>query len=158
MKRFHARAAAAVCVVTLPLLALPSAPAHSYSSGAPAAFSGPEQYCNACHGGPDDNPVNSGDGAVAITAPDTFAPGETVTVTVTVTSTSPSPTRKQGFSLSARDGDLGHVGSFVVDGTTVQYAQGLEEYVTHTASSNTAESWTFAWVAPSEGAPEEVTL
>ena len=150
-------ATAAVAALALPVLIHPSAPAHSNSSGAPAAFSGPEQYCNACHGSPETNPVNSGPGAVTIDAPDTFAPGETVAVTVTVVVADPSPGRLQGFELSARDADLNHVGAFNVDGTSVQYAQGEEEYVTHTSSSNTDESWTFEWVAPADP-PSSVTF
>jgi hypothetical protein len=148
---------AALACFTLVGLSLDLAPAHSYSSGAPAGFSGPENYCNACHGGPDANPVNSGDGAVTITAPETFTPGEAVPVTVTVEGTAPPPARR-GFELSARDGALGHVGGFVVDGTAVQFAQGDSSWVTHTSSSNAGASWTFAWVPPATGAPDEVTL
>lgn len=145
---------AAACAVLFAIPALTHAPAHSYSTGAPPAFSGPEQYCNACHGGPG-NEVNGGPGSVTIDAPDTFMPGETITVTVTVDNTAGGPL--QGFEFSARDAALEHVGTLEVDGTTVQYAQGDPVWVTHTAESNTQTSWTFEWVAPADP-PDEVTF
>lgn len=146
---------AAACAVLFAIPALTHAPAHSYSTGAPPGFSGPEQYCNACHGGPT-NEVNSGPGSVTIDAPDAYMPGETVTVTVTVDNTAGGSL--QGFEFSARDGDLEHVGTLEVDGTTVQYAQGDPVWVTHTADSNTDTAWTFEWVAPETDPPAEVTF
>src|SRR5690606_28420358 len=149
----------ALAVLAVPLLAL------SYSSGAPAAFSGPEQYCNACHGGPDSNPVNSGTGSVTITAPAFFAPGAEVPITVTLDNTSvPSPERKQGFQISARLPDSGsplaHVGSFDLGGSMlVQIVEDFEgnQYVTHTIEGNQETSWTFSWIAPDD-APEQVVF
>jgi hypothetical protein len=155
--------AAAVLAIVVPFLALPSAPAHSYSSGAPPGFSGPEQYCNVCHsdsGDPDSNPVNSGTGSVEITAATTFAPGDTILVRVTVHSTTEpqGPELKQGFELSARDAALAHVGRFLVGGARVQYAQGDQRYVTHTTVSNTDTTWFFGWVAPAVDPPQTVTF
>lgn len=143
----------------MPLLAL------SYSGGAPSGFSGPEDYCNACHGSPSDNPVNTGTGSVTITAQGTFAPGETVPITVTVDNTTPpeGPSARQGFMISARIPDSGtpleHVGDFDLQGSTlVQYGVGGSPdtdawWVTHTASSNQMDSWTFAWTAPDDAPP-----
>src|SRR5690606_2363711 len=154
--------AAAVCAVALPYLVHPRAPAHSFSSGAPASFSGPEQYCNYCHGGVDENPVNSGTGYVTIIAPDTFEPGEVIPVTVAIynTTVQQGPQQRQGFELAARDANLDYVGSFNVDGTTVQFAPGApsEDWVTHTSTSNADTSWTFEWVAPTTDVPATVTL
>jgi hypothetical protein len=161
MKLFYAFATVSAAALFAFLLVRPGAPAHSYSSGAPAAFSGPEQYCNACHGGVGNNPVNSGTGFVEITGPATFEPGEVVPITVSVYNTSipDGPSVLQGFEVSARvGGSLDHVGDFEVDGTTVQYAQGDERYVTHTSASNADTSWTFAWVAPATDAPPTVLL
>lgn len=159
--RAFATASATALAAAFLLLALPGAPAHSYSSGAPPAFSGPEQYCNACHGGISGNPVNSGTGSVVITAPATFSAGEVIPITVTVVNTSElqGSMLLQGFQLSARAGaTLDHTGDFNVDGTTVQYAQGDPDYVTHTSASNVDTTWTFEWVAPATDAPPTVRL
>jgi hypothetical protein len=125
-------------------------------------FSGPENYCNVCHTAslPEDNPVNSGTGSVTITAPSTFTPGQTITVSVHVDNQSilAGPELKQGFELSARDAALDNVGTFTVDGTLVQFSQGIEDYVTHTTTSNTDDTWTFQWTAPTTNVPAEVTL
>lgn len=157
--------ASAVVVLALPLLALPSAPVHSFPFGAPAFFSGPEQYCNYCHGTPDTNPVNSGTGSVVIDAPLTFAPGEAIPVTVTVHNTTPQvgPEQRQGFELSTRitdDPNLAYVGSYNVDAIHVQISPGApsDDWVTHTAMSNTDTTWTFEWVAPETDVPERVTF
>ena len=156
---------AAACAFALPFLASPPAPAHSYSEGAPAGFSGPDFYCNACHSvaGPGSNPVNSGTGSVVITAPDTFTPGTPVPITVTVHNTTPTngPFPRQGFEVSARDAaTLDHVGSFVVDGTSVQFSPNSTEmnFVTHTATSNMDTTWTFAWMPPDTDAPPAITF
>ena len=149
-------------VVALTFFTAAPPPAHSYSSGAPPMFSGPENYCNVCHTDalPEDNPLNSGTGSVTIDAPDTFAPGETITITVTVDNQSvlAGSELKQGFELSARDAALENVGTFTVDGTNVQFSQGVENYVTHTSASNTDDTWSFQWTAPATGAPPTVTL
>lgn len=158
VSRYVFGATATFAVAALFVLTLAHAPAGAYSSGAPAAFSGPEQICNACHGGPGNVP-NTGTGFVSILAPDTFSAGETVPITVSLYNTTPliGPDPIQGFQLSARDDTLANVGTFTVDGTTVQYAQGVEAYVTHTAASNQDTSWTFSWTAPMD-APPTVTL
>ncbi len=153
-------AAAVVLVAAMPFLAM------SYSGGAPSAFSGPEQTCNACHGIFGD--VNTGTGSVTISAPDTYVAGTKISITVTVDNTTPpvGPTPRQGFMLSARDADgsLEHVGEFDLDGSTlVRFGSGGNPandslWVTHTSSSNEMTSWTFSWVAPSENAPEMVIL
>jgi hypothetical protein len=164
--RLFAAGLAAAALLVLPLLTFPAVPAHSYSEGAPSGFSGPDQYCNVCHtdppGIPDSNLVNSGTGSVVITAPGTFAPGVPVPVTVEVNNTTPTngPVPRQGFELSARDPDGAHVGTFVVDGTTVQFSPNSTEmeYVTHTGASNMDTTWTLAWVPPATDAPASVTF
>ena len=153
------------------LLATTHTPAHSFSSGAPPGFSGPEDLCNACHTGgqADPNPPNTGTGSVAIDAPTDFEPGQEITVTVTVDNTTPPITGgpRQGFQLSARIPDSGtpleHVGSFDLGGAiSIQFphiggGDVDSNYVTHTTANETA--WTFSWIAPEEGeAPPEVVF
>jgi hypothetical protein len=141
----------ALVVAGYPFLAL------TYSTGAPAGFSGPEQDCSACH---NSFPVNSGTGSVTITAPPTFTPGVPVPVSVTVVNTTPpNPDVRQGFELSTRDAAITatRVGTYVVDGTTVQNAQGSPDYVTHTEGGNALTTWNFSWVPPAV-APEQVRM
>lgn len=138
----------------------------SYSGGGPSAFSGPEQTCNACHGVFGE--VNTGTGSVTITAPDIYVAGSTVSITVAVDNTTPpvGPTPRQGFMLSARNGDgsLEHVGEFDLEGSTlVRFGVGGDPandslWITHTSSSNEMTSWTFSWIAPLKNAPQIVTL
>jgi hypothetical protein len=149
--RYAAGTALALVVAGYPFLAL------TYSTGAPAGFSGPEQDCSACH---NSFPVNSGTGSVTITAPPTFTPGVPVPITVTVVNTTPpNPDVRQGFELSTRDAatPATRVGTYVVDGTTVQNAQGSPDYVTHTEAGNALTTWSFNWVPPAV-APEQVRM
>lgn len=151
-------------VVAISLVAALPFQAMSFSGGAPSAFSGPEQTCNACHGVFGE--VNTGTGSVTITAPDTYVAGSTVSITVEVDNTTPpvGPNPVQGFMLSARDDTLGHVGEFDLDGSTlVRFGVGNDPpndslWVTHTSSSNQMFAWTFFWIAPVEKAPQTVTL
>jgi len=159
MKAVHYLAGGLVVALafSVPFLAL------SYSGGAPSAFSGPEQTCNACHGETDS--LNTGTGSVTIIAPDTFEAGETISITVEVDNTTPpiGPNPVQGFMLSARDDTLGHVGEFDLDGSTlVRFGSGIDPafdslWVTHTSSSNEMFSWTFSWIAPDDP-PDTVIL
>jgi len=149
--RYAAGAVMLAVVAGYPFLAL------TYSTGAPAGFSGPEQNCSACH---NDHPVNSGTGFVSITAPPQFTPGVPVQITVSVLNTTPPDSLpRQGFELSIRDAanTATRLTGFIVDGTTVQLAQGSPEFVTHTEASNTAASWTFQWLPPASP-PEQVTI
>ena len=148
-----------VFVVSIPFLAM------SFSSGAPSGHSGPESTCNNCHG--IFGEVNTGTGSVSITAPATYLAGETVSITVEVDNTTvPDPSPKQGFMLSARNGDgsLNHVGEFDLDGSTlVRFGAGGNPpqdslWVTHTSSSNEMDSWTVSWIAPSVSPPATVTF
>ncbi|MDX1438909.1 MAG: choice-of-anchor V domain-containing protein [Rubricoccaceae bacterium] len=135
--------------------------AESYNSGAPNGFSGPENYCTACHG---DFGLNSGTGSVTITAPAIFHAGERITVTVTVDNTTPpEPENKQGFQMTARNELLEHVGEWDIEGSTIiqlgtNGGTPAEDslYVTHTVEGNTETSWTVTWVAPSDNPPEKV--
>jgi hypothetical protein len=150
--RYAAGTALTLAIAGYPFLAL------TYSTGAPSGFSGPEQNCSACH---NDFPADSGTGSVTITAPATFTPGLPVAVTVTVNNTTPpAPVNLQGFELSSRDSATPgvRVGTYVVDGVTVQNAQGSPDFVTHTSTSNTGTSWSFQWVPPAVGAPAQVTM
>lgn len=156
MKALQLTAGALVALgaVCLPLLA------HTYPTGAPPGFSGPERACNLCH---NSFALNSGTGDVSILAPATFVAGEVVPITVSITNTTPEAepgSRRQGFEVSARDAadtDV-FVDSFVVDDVTVQRVESDGAYVTHTLASVTDTSWSFAWVAPAEGTPDAVTI
>ena len=150
--RYAAGALAGLLVAGFPFLAL------SYSDGAPSGFTGPEQYCTACHF---TYPLDSGTGSVVVTAPPTFTAGVAVPITVTVVNTTPpEPVTKTGFQVSVRDAaSTGtHAGDFIVDGTTVQLAQGHPDFVTHTTASNAGPSWTFQWVPPAADVPDAVTV
>lgn len=141
-------------LIALPLLAL------SYPTGAPPNFDGFSNDCSACHG---TFPVNSGSGAVEITAPDAFIVGEPVEITVTVTNTTdPDPNGAglvQGFEAGVRDGDGNPVGTFDIGtATDVQFAQGDSRYVTHTEVGNQQSSWTFNWIPPANKTGDAVTI
>ena len=140
------------------LLATTHVPAHSYSSGAPPGFSGPEQLCNACHGGVSANPPDTGTGSVTITAPTTFLPGEEIAITVNLNNTTATggADPRSGFQMSARDANLNHIGEFIADGTTVQLSQGDSRYPTHVTANET--EWSFSWLAPTEDPPTQVTF
>ncbi|HYE95829.1 MAG TPA: choice-of-anchor V domain-containing protein, partial [Rubricoccaceae bacterium] len=132
---------------------------HTYSSGAPSGFSGPEQNCSACHS---DFAPNSGTGSVTILAPSTYAPGDTIQITVVVHNTTPqegSP-RRTGFEASVRDAaTLAHTGTLDLGGSTrIQFADGLPEWVTHTGTGNADTSWTFFWRPPAVGGPDTVRI
>ncbi len=147
--------ALAFAFVLYPLMAV------SYSTGAPAGFNGAPSAngnCTACHFS---FPVNSGTGDVAINAPTTFVPGETITFTVSVDNTTPplagGTGRRQGFQVSVED-DGGDVGTLVIaDPVNTQFASGDANYVTHTAAGNQRTSWTVRWTAPDD-APNAVTI
>ncbi len=148
--RYAAGTFAALVFAGYPFLAL------TYSTGAPAGFSGPEQNCSACH---NDFPVNSGTGSLTITAPPTFTPGVPLNITVTIVNTTPPDSQsinRQGFELSTRDAANTSmlIGTYIVDGTTVQNAQGSPEFVTHTEASNVATTWSFQWMPPDSPPPQ----
>lgn len=152
--------------VILVALVLTSTPekAESYHSGAPNNFSGPENYCTACHF---DFDLDSGSGDVSVGAPDHYVAGGEVEITVSVTNTTPpDPENRQGFMISARDSSdhATHVGGWDI-GTSGFVQLGVngtpqenELFVTHTAVGNTETSWTFSWIAPMDNPPDAVTL
>ena len=138
--------------------------ASSRSSGAPAGFAGDiipvpnaePRTCTTCHSG---NAVNDalGGGSVTINAPESAAPGETVTITVAVTNAVAESS--QGFSATVKTPDGVFVGDFTIpDPATVRLADGNDAYVTHTFTSNGQTSWTFEWTAPSTDVPSEVVI
>ena len=128
----------------------------AFSSGPPAGYTGAPgeepEACAECH-----VPADAGTGHIAISAPQTYVPGQTYPITVT--HTNPDLTRiRWGFELTVLDssdekaGDLQSLNSF----TQVLNNQGpgsARQYIEHTAAGtfigqqNTA-SWTFNWTAP----------
>ena len=144
-------AVALLVVVCAATFVLAPSPVQGKSTGASPGFagnvtlsSGGPQTCAVCHSS---FALNSGGGGVTISAPETAAPGETVTVTVTVDNQTGGDPR-QGFQATVRDaaGDL-H-GALVVTDAAGTKLVGSDDYVTHT---NTAPStWSFDWTVGEE--------
>ncbi len=119
-----------------------------------------ESNCAACHS---DNPVNSGDGGVSISAlPANYLPGQQISVTVT---TSKEDAVIYGFQLTALDGQNRRVGTFALPVQTPAQTQivngfvgGFQRtYVGHTRDGLAplqfgSKSWTFTWTAPAQRA------
>ncbi len=146
------------------LFELNGSPADAFSSspfashtGAPALGGFPqEQSCAECHSGT----VNSGGGALTITSPANYSPGQSVTVTVTINQANRV---FFGFELTALNDQGQRVGDLVVsgDGRTrlVDGAGGfsVRQYIQHSFSGIIApasgqNSWTFTWKAPAQSA------
>ena len=157
MKSLLARTAGflgAAVLVAFPLLAL------TYPTGAPPTFDGYQDNCSACHNSYD---ANSGTGAVTITAPDVYVPGQPVEITIAVINTTePHPDGigpVQGFEVGVRDAAGDPVGSFDLHGSPlIQFAFGVPNYVTHTEEGHFLSSWTFDWIPPTDTPPEAVTI
>ncbi|MEM7789605.1 MAG: choice-of-anchor V domain-containing protein [Bacteroidota bacterium] len=136
-------------------------PASSFTSGAPPGVAGDlldgadVRTCAICHSVP--SGVDPG-GSVAIDAPASVAPGETIRLTVTVDNqTEAAGTRRQGFQAIVKDPASGEaVGSVtLVDPNTRFSGFGATDtvYVTHSAPGTSATSWTFDWTAPTADVP-----
>src|SRR5688572_20761310 len=133
-------------------------PVHAFSAGPPAGYTGAPgeepEACAECHVPPD-----AGTGTIAITAPQTYIPGQTYPITVT--HSNPDPTRQRwGFQLTVLDTSDEKAGELhSTDGLTqVLNNQGpgsARQYIEHSASGtfvgqSNGASWTFTWTAPAE--------
>src|ERR1041384_6913799 len=132
-------------------------PTGAFSSGPPPGYTGAPgeepEACAECHVPPD-----AGTGKIAITAPQTYVPGQTYPITVT--HNNPDPTRlRWGFELTvldtASDEKAGELQS--TDGLTQVLNNtgpgSARQYIEHTAAGTfigqqNSASWTFNWTAP----------
>ncbi len=124
----------------LPLYAL------TYSTGPPPGRTGApgESTCQqGCH---NSFALNAGPGSLSITAPATYAPGDTLEVTVAVNQSSAV---RRGFELTVKDASGNHVGTLEVVNTDYTQFRGTgNRYVAHTQAGTQQQSWTVRWRAP----------
>lgn len=130
---------------------------HAFSAGPPAGYTGAPgeepEACAECHVPPD-----AGTGKIAITAPQTYVPGQTYPITVTHTNADPTRLR-WGFELTvldtASDEKAGELQS--PNGLTQVLNNAgpgsARQYIEHTATGTfigqqNGASWTFNWTAP----------
>jgi hypothetical protein len=133
--------------------------AGAFSTGPPAGYSrapGEEpEACQECH-------LHSGSsaGQIAITAPQTYTPGQTYQITVTHT-TADSSRQRWGFQLTVLDPSDERAGTLQSTTGLTQIIQGgpggNREYIEHRTGSNGdgtfpgqqgGATWTFNWTAP----------
>ena len=117
-----------------------------------------ESTCAGCHGN-----LNVGDGSIIVTAPDSFAPGDTVDITVQVED--PGQTR-WGFELTVLDDANAPVGDIIVIDparTQLSGSGGGRRYLKQTGAGtdwgvpNISPGWSFRWASPVP-TPEVVTF
>ncbi len=137
----------ALAALAVPLLV------YAFSTGPPSEHTGGfnEPTCNECHVG---TPLNGGAGSVVITAPSTYASGQTYPITVRVSD--PNTTqRRWGFELSARTQNGQQAGSLVPTNNQTQLLPTFNgiQYISHTslgtrAGTTQGVNFTFNWQAP----------
>lgn len=121
------------------------------SGGPPNARTGApgESTCATCH----DN-LNVGEGALTLTAPGQYMPGDTVTIGVGLSQSGQS---RWGFEATVLDSLAQAVGAILVldtPRTQLSTAASGRQYVKHTATgtdpgvADNAPGWLFAWIAP----------
>ncbi len=129
---------------------------HAFSAGPPAGYTGAPgeepEACAECH-----VPTESGTGHIAITAPQTYVPGQTYPITVTHTNADPTRLR-WGFQLTALDTSDEKAGNLASTNGLTQILdnQGpgaARQYIEHTNAGTfmgqqNGASWTFNWTAP----------
>jgi len=132
---------------------------YAFSSGPPVAHTGGfgEPTCTACHFGT----LNSGPGSVTVTAPATYASGQTYQITVRVADpqrTNGSQSR-WGFEMSARTEGGQQAGSLNSTNNQTQVIPNFNsvQYVMHTTTGTRAGTplgvnFTFDWTAPDTSA------
>ena len=105
--------------------------------------------CTACHSGGS----FSAEADITTTIPGTgFVYGETYQITVSVA----SGATKHGFQLTAEDASDTQVGTYTAGSGTQIVNSGT--HITHTASGNTQNTWTFDWTAPTTAEGGEITF
>jgi len=127
----------------------------SFSGGPPDAHTGApgEPACNECHLS---FPLNSGDGSLAVVAPATYAPGDTLDLTVQLQD--PGQAR-WGFELTALNSANQPAGDLVlVEPVRTQKSVAISgrQYVKHTAAGteqpgpDASSQWQLRWAATGE--------
>lgn len=129
----------------------------AFSAGPPPGYTrapGEEpEACAECHV----SSGNTGTGQISITAPPTYAPGQTYPITVTHTNSDPTRLR-WGFQLTALDTSDEKAGELQnINPVLTQIIQGgpggNRQYIEHAAggtfiNQTGGASWTFNWTAP----------
>ncbi len=102
-----------------------------------------------CHA---ENALNTADGSLMLTVPDTYIPNEVYTIVVNLSRAGQS---KWGFEMTALDADGARAGAFTADdaANTGLTAANDKQYIHHTtagtaAGTNDTHSWEFEWTAP----------
>jgi len=119
-----------------------------YTSGPPAGYTGSPgdgRSCTACHS-------NSGNFSPSVNLThdipaEGYVPGQTYNLTLSISSSA----SKHGFQMTAEDGNHAKTGTFRSAGSDTQAASG-GQYIEHTSGGTSSSSWTFQWIAPSDGA------
>ena len=142
--------------------------AHTNVTGAPPGATGSlgdGSSCNSayCHGY---SSQNSGE-YVEILVALPLSPTDAYRVTVTAANTGSFQYEKAGFQACVEDASGNKIGQIaIVDPMLTQFAEGQEEYVTHTElgtapssqSVNSSHLWEFDWTPPAGFEGEEVTI
>ena len=137
--------------VLLLLFAVSTGGAFAFSTNPPDEKTGApgESTCMDCHVG---NELNTADGALMLTIPQTYEPNEMYTIIVNLSRTGQS---RWGFEMTALDADGARAGSFTADevGNTQLSEANSKQYIQHTsvgtaAGTNDEHSWEFQWTAP----------
>ena len=143
-----------ICGLLLLFLVASSSGAFGLTAGPPDEKTGApnETTCASvgCHAG---NALNASGGALMLTVPETYEPGEVYTIIVDLSRAGQS---KWGFQMTALDGDGARAGGFAPDTAAKANTQASEtnskQYIKHTAAgtagANDAHKWKFQWTAP----------
>lgn len=121
-------------------------------TGAPAGRTGApgESSCTSCHSGSAQD-GNAGANTLSLDGGGTdYTPGAANGITLTFN----DGAAKNGFQLVALDENDVMAGSFTItDATNTQsVSNGSRDYVTHTGTGNSLDTWSFDWDAPSDAA------
>lgn len=137
-------------LLALSFLFLTPPDAFTEKDGAQAGNSGaPGNDTCATSGCHDSFTANSGDGAVTITTPATFEPGEIVTFTVKVAQTGAT---RFGFQANVRQSVVPRVTGKLILGDNTKFSDAIGDYITHAEAveGTGSNEWTFQWQAPDE--------
>jgi hypothetical protein len=120
-----------------------------YSSGAPARRTGAPGDAGTCNSSGCHNSfaLNTGTGSVTIAGSSQYAPGETLEFTIRVAEEN---AMEFGSEVTALDVTGANVGTWDVSDSSIQFADGNPDYVTHLPSQLAAQeyTWTVLWTAP----------
>ena len=125
--------------------------ASTNKKGAPiGSTGGPNdiESCSAsgCH---DTAADNTGSGAITVTMPASYSPGDTVSITVRVEETG---ARRFGFQATVRRADNTRPVGAIQLTEGIKFSDAIGDYVTHDEAVvvNDAVEWTFGWKAPDQ--------